>query len=171
MPMNFSDGGIKVLVAYDNFSSGCRAMEMLNRLARRGAAAGVLTHTMMRFDLMADAMFFELAVSEAMASDMVVIATMETRELPQRVQDWVVQWLLRREDSPQVLAAIFAENWTTMNGQTGVSAYLKKLAGFGRIPFFSTGVDPAAKVNFGMVDGDDWAVDSALVRQQAAGKN
>ena len=169
--MNFSDRNIKVLVAYDTFSSGCRAMALLKRLTGRGRMPGELTHTMMRFDLMADATFFELAVSEALTADVVVIATMERLELPQRVQDWVVQWLLRKEDAPQALVATFDESRTKMSGQGGVSAYLEKLAGYGRVQFFSTGGDQTWKVDFGMVKGDDWAVDSALVRQQSAGQN
>jgi len=171
MQMNFSAGNIKVLVAYDNFSSGCRAMEILKRLAGRGGVSGELTHFMMRFDLMADATFFELAVSEALVADMVVIATMERMELPQRVQDWVVQWILRKQDAPQALVATFEENGNKMKEAGGVAEYLEKLAGYGRIQFFSTEGDQVRKVDFGMVKGDDWAVDSALVRQQAAGKN
>jgi len=169
--MNFGSGSIKVLVAYDNFSSGCRAMGLLKRLAERGGGAGGWTHTMIRFDLMADATFFELAVNEALTADIVVIATMEAMELPRRVQDWVVQWLLRKEDVPQALVATFEEGGTKPNGQGFISDYLEKLADYGKIPFFSTGSNLARKVDFGMVKGDDWAVASALVRQQVAGQN
>lgn len=170
MERYFCINHIKVLVAYDSFRSGCRAMALLKRLGG-GGAAGELTHVMVRFDLLADAAFFELAVGEALAADLVVIATIEGRELPREVRDWLGQWLLRRQDVPQALVGTFDYSQTKACGPGCVSAYLEKLAGYGKMPFFTGGGDRAPAVDFGRVEGDDWAVDSALVRQQMAGPN
>ncbi len=171
MERHFCGNHIKVLVAYDNFSSGCRVMALLKRLGGGAATLDDLTHVMVRFDLLADAAFFELAVGEARAADLIVIATCEGRELPREVRDWLGQWLLRRDDVPQALVGTFDYGRTKVCGPGCVSAYLEKLAGYGNIPFFTSGGDQAPAVDFGRVAGDDWAVDSALVRQQTAGPN
>jgi len=159
MDMNFSAGKINVLVAYDNFGSGCRAMTLLKRIAGRGRVRGELTHVMWRFDLMADAAFFELAVSAAVAANVVVIATAEEYQLPRTVREWVVQWLLRKADVPQALVATFEHNPAKASGHGRIAADLETLAG------------PAREFDFGRVQGNDWAMDSALVRPQAAGQN
>ena len=167
--MNFSANNLKVLVAYDDFVSGCRAMALLKRL--EGPGRRELNHIMLRFDLIADVTFFELAVSEALVADVVVIATGEGNQLPRMVRQWVVQWMLRKADSPQALVATFEYNPAKAIGQGRIAADLEALADQGRVHFFCNGASQARKLDFGKNPAEDWALDSALVRPQTAGQN
>jgi hypothetical protein len=169
--MEMNRRNIKLLVVYDNFKSGCRAMALLKRLAGRGAVPGELAHVMLRFDLLGDASVFELAVNQALTADLLMIATSEEQALPQNVQAWLGQWLLRKEDAPQALVATFEHHPAKVRGQNGVSAELERLADYGNVLYFSNEDDPATELIGGPVAGGDWVLDSALVRPQAAGQN
>jgi hypothetical protein len=169
MEMNCSN--INVLVVYDNFRSGCRAMALLKRLPGRGGVPGELNHVMLRFELLGEAGVFDLAVSQALTADLLVIATSEEQALPRNVREWLVQRLLWKEDAPRALVATFDYNPAQAPGHWRVSAELEKLAGYGNVQFFSNEGDLAREVNFGRVKGADWVLDSSLFRPPASGQN
>jgi hypothetical protein len=130
---------MNVLVAYEDFAAGKRAIAMLKRVDSQCGGPGQLTHMMWRFDVLADGDFFDLAVQEALAADIIVIATREGGSLPQRIRDWIARWLLMKQSRPQALVATLDYPRAKPAGAGSVLPYLTKLALFGKMQFFANG--------------------------------
>lgn len=171
MTMNFGGKDLRVLVAYDNFISGKRAMALLKRVDGPGGAGGRLSHIMLRFDLMADPAFFELAVNEALAAEIVVIATAEGKDLPQQVRAWIVRWLLVKETRPLALVVTLDHKLVRAGEPPCVSPYLAKLAHYGKMQFFTNGRDKRKDVILGNFKTKDHAFASGFVRSHPAARN
>jgi len=133
---------LRVLVAYEDFAAGTRAMAMLNRVESQSGEPGELTHMMWRFDVVADADFFELAVKEALKADIIVIAAREGKGLPQRIKDWIARWLLMKQSRPLALVATLDYRPVKASSEAPVLPYLAKLASFGKMQFFANGSSP-----------------------------
>jgi hypothetical protein len=165
MEKHLKRSDLQVLVAYDNFTAGTRAMEMLKRINRQCGGPERMAHVMWRFDLISDASFFELAINEALAADIVVIATIEGIELPQKIKDWLIRWLLVKEYRPLALVATLDYTLTKADKHDCVRPYLAKLAGFGKMQFFANGKPTDPEIDFGKIKKENWNWDAALRRQ------
>jgi len=126
-----------VLVAYEDFAAGTRAMAMLKRVDSQSDQPGQLVHMMWRFDVLSDESFFELAVSEALAADIIVIATREGKSLPQRIRLWIARWLLMKNRRPLALVATLDYHRNQQHSKRCVLPYLEKLAHYGKMRFFA----------------------------------
>ena len=149
MKTNLEENDINVLVAYEDFAAGCRAMAMLKRVGSQCEGPGRLIHMMWRFDVLCDPSYTEHAVSEALAADIIIIAMREGKGLPQKVKSWIARWLLMKEDRPLALAASLDHNGVKANDQVCVLPYLAKLAQYGKMQFFSNRCAQAAGVDLG----------------------
>jgi hypothetical protein len=143
MTNTLPNDALQVLVAYEDLAAGKRAMEMLERVSRQCGEPGRWVHSMWRFDVLADATYLTVAVSEALTADIIVIAAREGEPLPQRVRDWIAHWLLVKKDRP---AALVATLDYPRPAQPCVLPYLEKSAHLGRLQFFANGQElkPAA---------------------------
>jgi len=130
---------VNVLVAYEDFASGTRAMGILKRIDNQCGQPGQLIHMMWRFDVVADADYFDHAVREALASDIIVIATREGKSLPQRIRDWIARWLLMKTERPLALVAALDYPPAKASKEVHVLPYLSKLAQYGKMEFFANG--------------------------------
>jgi hypothetical protein len=130
---------VNVLIAYEDFAAGARAMAMLKRVDVQCGEPGQLIHMMWRFDVLADADFFDLAVREALAADIIVIATREGKRLPQRIRDWIARWLLMKKSRPLALVATldYPPRKARSSSEGCVLPYLAKLADYGKLQFFA----------------------------------
>jgi hypothetical protein len=145
---------MKVLVAYEDFAAGTRAMAMLKRIGSQ-CGAGQLIHMMWRFDVLSDESFFDLAVNEALAADIIIIATRDGKSLPQRIKDWIARWLLMKERRPLALVATLDYHSAKPRSQSCVLPYLTKLAHYGQMQFFANGGADATGFNFAKINTDD----------------
>jgi hypothetical protein len=136
---NDEDSHLNVLVAYEDFAAGTRAMAMLKRVGNQCGRQARLIHTMWRFDVLSDASYFELAVSEALAADIIVISAREGKSLPQRIREWISHWLLMKIRRPVALVATLDYPQVRIKREACVLPYLAKLAHYGNMPFFANG--------------------------------
>ena len=109
------------------------------------------TQTIRRFDVLSDPSFLELAVSEALAADINVIAMSEGKGLPQKVRNWIARWLLMKQDRPLALAASLDHHRVKASDQRSVLPYLAKLAHYGKMQFFANGYDETHRVDLGNI--------------------
>lgn len=128
---------LNVLIAYEDFAAGTRAMGMLNRVNSQCGEPGQFNHMMWRFDVLTDPEFFELAVSEALSADIIVIAARKGQGLPQRIRDWIARWLLMKQRRPLALVATLDYRPVKSSKQATILPYLSKLASFGKLRFFA----------------------------------
>jgi hypothetical protein len=151
MKTNQPENNMRVLIAYEDFAAGNRAMAILKRIGRQCGGPGRLIHMMWRFDVLSDSSFLELAVSEALAADIIVIAARDGQGLPQKVRHWIARWFLMKEDRPLALLAALDHNRVQGSGTGHILPYLAKLAHCGRMQFFSNGNDQATGVALGRI--------------------
>ena len=154
MTTNEENPDTNVLVAYEDFAAGTRAMTMLKRIGNQ-CGPGQLIHMMWRFDVLSDESFFELAVNEALAADIIVIATREGKSLPQRIKDWIARWLLMKDRRPMALVATLDYRPAKLSSKGCVLPYLTKLAHYGKMQFFANGSEAATRLNLAKINADD----------------
>jgi len=146
---NEDDSRLIVLVAYEDFAAAIRAMAMLKRVGNQCGQQARLIPLIWRFDVLADDSYFELAVGDALAADIIVISAREGKTLPQKIREWIAHWLLVEDRRPPALVATLDYHPVRMKRQSCVLPYLAKLAHYGNMPFFAndgdraSGIDPA----------------------------
>jgi hypothetical protein len=147
MTTNFGGDELRVLVVYDSFIAGTRALALLRRVDGQCGAGGRLTHIMLRFDRLANPIIFELSVKAAQETEILVISTSEGMQLPQKVRAWIDQCLLRRETRPLALFASLDHDLMKPDDQACVGPYLAKMARGGKMEFFTDGGDQCEEAN------------------------
>ena len=65
------------------------------------------------FDVLVDPLLKRIAAKEATAAEMVVIAALQGKSLPNTVKDWATRWISIKTNVPSALASILVgEEWT-----------------------------------------------------------
>ena len=146
---------LRVLVAYEDLPAGIRAMAILERVDREFVGAGRAVHMMWRFDELSDPYLFRIAVTEALAADVIVISAHEAEKLPQEIRDWIARWLLTKDDRPRTLIAALQPNGVSARNQQHILTYLQKVAHHGKLEFFAAGSKMESAVNQGSLSAED----------------
>ncbi|MCI0744275.1 MAG: hypothetical protein L0Y58_02615 [Verrucomicrobia subdivision 3 bacterium] len=84
---------ITVVIAYDTFELGSRAMAVHERLTERLGSTFNLRQELWKFDLLEDPALRRAAARETAAADIVILATSRDAELPLYIREWLEESL------------------------------------------------------------------------------
>jgi hypothetical protein len=103
---------IAAVILYDEIASGFRAKDVCDRLALGLAGDVELRVSLWRTDVLKDCGKSNLALSEAAAADLVVLALRSGKFLSKLVREWLENWAMARhvEDAALVVLAGESEN-------------------------------------------------------------
>jgi hypothetical protein len=127
------------IVVCDEPATAPRACALLSRVGRSAGVEGRLIYSWWTFSVLASTSLRQLAVNEAAAADMVIIATREGPGLPESVKDWISRWLATGEyhHRPRALVALLEPGERKNGVSRGVLAELKGLAVAEGVEFFA----------------------------------
>jgi hypothetical protein len=94
----------QALLVYEDLSTGLRARQTLEEVARQLGPDGQFKLTLWKFDLLAETSLLEQATREAANADIVFLSAHGHRELPTPVREWYEQWLESQCDEPKAVA-------------------------------------------------------------------
>ena len=98
---------ITVVVAYDDLAAGKRAMRVLAEVARAVGDDLEFQPIPWSFNLLADRDWREVAASEMVKADMLIIATSGQRSLPSEVGRWTEAAIQQKRGRPAAVVALF----------------------------------------------------------------
>ena len=128
---------IHAVVAYDNFDSGIRAKEILDRLARALGSQLAMNITMWKFDMLELDKLQDMAANDAAEADIILISTGGAGELSPGVQQWVELWLSRKQRESSAFVSLNEPDPDGTAESPAVGEYLQNIASRGNAVFFS----------------------------------
>jgi hypothetical protein len=105
---------LKVTVVYDGLPAGRRAVSTITRMLNQAEEPMHLVPALWRFDVMDDANCRARATADAVASDLLVLATDRPDALPTHVESWVSDFIARRRGTSVTILAMWGmeDEWT-----------------------------------------------------------
>ena len=96
-----------VVIAYKDLTAGKRAMRVLADLGKGVGDDIEFRPFLWSFDLLTDLNWRDVAASDAIKADMLIIATSDTNSLPPAVERWVETILSRKRGTDTAVVALF----------------------------------------------------------------
>ena len=135
----------KVLIIYEEVTTGQRAMRMIGDVLRGSGAHTDFEPSLWKLDLLLVPKFRELAAREAAAADMVVISAHDRETLPVAVQTCVEAWPSRVPTHRGALVALIELTETQTEARPETALFLRKLAEQAGMDFFVQWFRPPAR--------------------------
>jgi hypothetical protein len=126
-----------VLIAYEDFATGNRALSVFDRLfPASGGSPFFSTHNVWKFDLLEITKFRDVAAAEAANADMVIISAHVGRELPAVVKRWMEIWIKRRHAESGALVVLLDGQKSRVTPDLRMETYLQTCAVRAGMDFF-----------------------------------
>jgi len=134
------DPVFRVVMAYDDFTSGKRAMNTCNFLAGQLNPGIELRSSMWKFDVLRSTKLGQMAVEDAAEADVIIVANSPGTGLPEEVKRWIEDWVPKKRGQMAVLVALL--DFTDKNEGESVEAeaFLKAAAAKAKIDFLSQAI-------------------------------
>ena len=102
-----TESALQVVIAYDDIAAGGRAMRVLADLGEGLGDAIEFQPIPWSFDLLADVDWREMAATDAVNADILIIGTSSTNPLPLAVQRWVETAIAQKRGTDAAVVALF----------------------------------------------------------------
>jgi hypothetical protein len=99
-----------VSIIYEDFATGIRAKEWLDRLRRQMDQDIEFEVELWRFDLLPASSFREDAATDAAAADMIILSAHRSDDLPASVRAWMNRWLSLKDDRSTAFVLLLDES-------------------------------------------------------------
>jgi hypothetical protein len=105
---------LKLAIVYDSVPAGRRAMAVAKRMLEESGDTTGCAPSVWRFDLLDEPRCREHATIDAVAADLLILATEKPDALPTTVENWVSDFLARRRGTPVTILAMWGleDEWT-----------------------------------------------------------
>lgn len=125
----------RVVMVYDDFAAGKRAMDACNFLVSRLGGGIEVRSSMWKFDVLRSAKLNQMAVDDAIEADVIIVANARNSGLPEEVKEWVNGWVPRKRGQAAALAALLDFTGENPRDSTLAYALLKGAAATAKIDF------------------------------------
>ena len=134
------EDGLRVVVAYEDLATAKRALRLFDRtaLGLKAGGHGAMHCAMWKIGGSMLPTRMKISADQAATADLIVIAAHERATMPEVLQEWISLWLPKKIEQPCGLFALLdhpAESYA----QRGIYRYLKSVACFGKLSFFTAG--------------------------------
>jgi hypothetical protein len=130
-----------VVIVYEDFVTGTRAMTVYDSLARSLANHYELANSAWKFEILRQASLKKIAVFDAMEADLVLISVHAGSELPEEVRAWIHLWLAQGNQANCALGLLLAETDEMIGRVAPAHSYLQEVANQHKLDFFSQAGD------------------------------
>ena len=122
-----------IVVAYEDFETGKRAMNVHNYFVEHLGAECLFQNQMWKFEVLAQAKLWEMAVKDACAADIIIVSAHGSNELPKHVTSWIKSWVTEQNHLLALVGLFDPEE----HFNNPARAYLADIARHHGIEFFS----------------------------------
>lgn len=128
---------LKVLIAYEDFATGQRAMKICGNLIDQLGQKFQFRTSLWKFDLLRVTKLNAIATQDADAADLVFISAHDRGDLPAEVRKWLAAWQSQPLSSAKALVALLERTDERARVNSPVHSYLQAFAVKARFDFFS----------------------------------
>lgn len=130
-----------VVIAYEDFEAGKQAMTTYDFLARHLGSECRCFNQMWKFEVLGIPKLREMAASDAMSADMLIIACGKSKELPAAVKQWLEETI---KGGIHAFGVVFLYSKLNDTGgdQLGAAEFLAQFARRGAMEFFAQSYRP-----------------------------
>lgn len=125
----------RVVMAYDDFTAGKRAIDTCNFLVSRIGGSIELRSSMWKFDVLRSVKLNQIAVDDAIEADVIIVANARESGLPEEVKEWVNRWVTRKGGQAAALVALLDFTGEDTRESTRAYDFLKDAASLAKIDF------------------------------------
>ena len=130
-------GIFRVVMVYDDFVAGKRAMDTCHFLLQQLGGETKLNSSMWKFDVLRCAKLKQMAVADALEADVIIVANGQNSGLPPEVLDWLKRWTPVRRAGAAALVALVDYTGDDPREPARAQAHLKQAALAAGIEFLS----------------------------------
>lgn len=134
----------RVVMAYDDFAAGKRAMDTCNFLVSQFEGEIELRSSMWKFDVLRSTKLSQIAADEAVEADVIIVANAKDGGLPEEVKEWVNGWVERKRGPAAALVALLDFTGDDARESNLAHAFLKGAATAAKIDFLSQEIRSAS---------------------------
>ncbi len=128
---------LRVVIAYDCLAAGKRAMRVIGDLAKALGNTIEFEPTPWSFDLLADVDWREVAASDAVRADILIIATSGARPVPSEVERWTEAAIQRKQGTAAAVVALFGAEEDSVYDRSPQLAFVQNAAREAGLDFFA----------------------------------
>ena len=128
---------VKVLIAYEDFATGQRAMKLCERLINNLGHDFQFRTCFWKFDILCLPKLKPIASQDAFHADVVIISTYWRDDLPAQVKSWMTSWPGKAPRHPQALVGLLCGDSDQSQNDSPARAFLEGFARNGRLAFFT----------------------------------
>ncbi len=157
LPSNLSferSSPINLVIGYEDFATGQRAMKSCQRLIDRLSHEFQFRTTVWKFDILRVPQLTEIATEDLAEADMVVISAHGPGQLPDEVKSWLEELPPKTPGGAKALIALLDDVDGTKAEESPVHCYLQQFARRANLDFFSRQC-AAAETNMKFFSGGD----------------
>jgi hypothetical protein len=135
---------LRVSIIYEDFASGLRAKDCLDRMTRHlDVGPDIFSVRLWSFNYLSDPDLRNQAAKEAQDFEIIFLATRGSGEPPASVKNWMTEWLKHRDARPCALAIMPDEQWQKHPGGTALLKYISRVADSAGLDLVCPPVEPA----------------------------
>ncbi len=134
---------INVVTAYEDFATGKRAIATYSNLVLRLGHEFQFRANMWKFDVLQHPKLQDMAASDALEAEVIIISTHGEGDLPDGVKDWIRRWVGPKIKKPRALIALSDPPEVGVVTPGSIRAYLRQVAREGKMDFFARPGEPA----------------------------
>jgi hypothetical protein len=127
---------IRLLIAYEDFSTGKKAQRAAENLARIKQLPFSCPTVMWKFDLLRVTSMRTLATEDALQAGVILLSVHGDSPLPNEVRAWIAEWLPRQRTHPAALALLLDCPPDQTPVSRAICSWLRKTARRGKFDFF-----------------------------------
>ena len=131
-------------IVYEDTATGLRACRSLNFLFPPSEDF-VVRRRLWRWDLLNDRVTYRRSVAEAASCDLVILSAHGTNALPEKVKNWVADWLVLRTSQACVFGALLDNELPALHGCCHATIELRQLLTGSGVEFFYSFEDVASR--------------------------
>lgn len=127
---------LKVIIAYEDFATGHRAMRACENLIGQLGREFQFQTSLWKFEILRLPKLEPMAGQDAVEADVVIISAHGRGELPAEVKKWMERWLSRTQEVAKALVALLDEEEEGAEEDCRVGSYLQEFARKAHFDFF-----------------------------------
>jgi len=126
-----------VVIVYEDFSLGRRAMEAYNFMVAELGRVFEFSNSMWKFDLLQNEKLSEIAAGDAAQAGLIIVAARGGQSIPPELENWCESWIPHRRELTGAVAALIDQRGGKSGPGSPVFDYLKNVADRAGMDFLS----------------------------------
>lgn len=152
-----------VVIAYEDFAAGKHAQETYDYLINQLGHDFHFNNQMWKFDILENSKMRELAIKDATESDLIIVSTHGSGELPAGVKSWIESWV-QDKGHAMALVTLVDRPKDLFKEDVSIRAYLQDAAKRAKVDFFAQPDDwPDREEDFSVEQNTDRAQKTSLI--------